>query len=98
MKPNHEQDDDRAAFERLAMAMEWSVVRMGGHYYDSEVECAWIAYQAAKADSRAMQDAFEQVCVEAEKVQQWQSDDGIAPYYDLAKALSLAAPFRKTGV
>ena len=38
---------DMAAFEHLAMDMEWSVVRMGGHYYDSEVECAWIAYQAA---------------------------------------------------
>jgi len=36
-----------------------------------------------------LQDVFEQVCVEAEKV--WQTDG-------LAKALLRAAPFRKMGV
>ena len=142
MKPNPEQDADRAAFERLAMTMGWPVVHMGGHYYDSEVECAWIAYQSAlyieacavnlKSDSHilnealdsslqtnqvmgkklvAMQDAFEQVCVvleqstgAIEEVRKQRAvpvadDDYVFHFITKWKqALSLVAPFRKTGV
>ena len=97
MKPNPEQDADRAAFEKWVAlnCKNQTIFRDGlGEYCDHTTYGDWVVWQAAKADIRAMQDAFEQVCAEAEKVQQWQSDDGIAPYYDLAKALTLAAPFR----
>lgn len=94
MKPNPEQDTDRAAFEKWREQQDNSMLRAETAW--QTIERAFYAGQAAKADSLTMQDVFEQVCVEAERVRQWQSDDGIAPYYDLAKALSRAAPFRKT--
>ena len=121
MKPNPEQDADRAAFEK------WTTREPGTYAYHHE--CG--AWQAAKADSRAMQTAtigsdntqtvynlleerkqmqgaFEQVCAAATALA-----DDFSEYYDdseeqngerlhtvhkMRKILSLAAPFRKTGV
>lgn len=69
MKPNPEQDADRAAFEKW-YSKEFSHVwhpQIGPedtNHYVAQFDC----WQAAKADSLAMQDAFEQVCVALKRI------------------------------
>lgn len=62
MKPNPEQDADMAAFENwygyYGFQADWS--NEHGCYQDKQTQFMFAAWKAAKADSRAMQDAFEQ--------------------------------------
>ena len=98
MKPNPEQDADMAAFEKWASLPE-NRFNLGcgstGIYKEPLTRGAYAGWQAAKADkadSRAMQDAFEQVCVCLQRY-----IDGYGCRASAGYSLSLAAPFRKTG-
>lgn len=101
MKPNPEQDADRAAFEKWCLEIRADINLLDA--YNSTARQAYEAgYQAAKADSRAMQNAFEQVCKALHELamldDEAQTEAYRNAYFNAHKALSLAAPFRKTGV
>lgn len=110
MKPNPDQAADRAAFDAW-YSKEFSHVwhsQIGPedtNHYEAQFDC----WQDAKADSRAMQEVFEQVCAASAVL--LDLNDNYAPFggeiyrdavdrsWDVLRtALSLAAPFRKTGV
>lgn len=97
MKPNPEQDADRAAFEKWCLEIRADINLLDA--YNSTARQAYEAgYQAAKADSRAMQNAFERVCGLVYQIAVLNAGEN-KPIADWSKqALSLAAPFRKTGV
>lgn len=96
MKPNPEQDANRAAFEKAWVEAQ--------QYDDGWSDAAWRVWKAAKADSRAMQEALVALVQAKERKDNYGKDD--STYLDMkveawAKAytaLSLAAPFHKTGV
>ena len=91
MKPNPEQDADRAAFEK------WTTREPGTYAYHHE--CG--AWQAAKADSRAVEYAFEQVCHRLDNIKYALNNEANALHTignEVSYGLVVAAPFRKTGV
>lgn len=110
MKPNPEQDADRAAFEKAAKVYMWEYgpflrdcndIDATRTYELHHVEDAWNMWQAAKADSRAMQDAFEQVCHRLGNIKYALNNEANALHTignEVSYGLMVAAPFRKKGV
>ncbi len=76
-----------------------AVIEPTGDENEASATAAFIAAASRIApDIRAMQDAFEQVCEAATDVaNNWQTPT-VEHYRALARSLSIAAPFRKTGV
>lgn len=103
MKPNPEQGADRAAFEKF-IGRYFTMCPTGDRTVDSwRGYSDWDLWQAAKADSRALQDAFEQVCGALDMIISiLQNTTGevigiVTPrtHERVEQALAAAAPYRK---
>ena len=89
MKPNPEQDADRAAFEKWREQQDNSMLRAETAW--QTIERAFYAGQAAKADSRALQDA----CAVLVRYDFW--SEGWNVYLEAA-ARTIREALRKKGV
>ena len=107
MKPNPDQDADMAAFEKWYSTRHgYDPIRAGDDYEYSAGKRSWECWQAAKADSRALneamgkkllalQDALEQVCDFAEVYLHLCGDEGVLGG-KAHEALTLAALYRQS--